>query len=128
MDFKPKDYNSLSPYFMVKDSQRWAQLLQGVFNAQMLRHYHRPDGSLMHGELRLDDSVIMYSEATDDYPANTFMLHVYVPDVMATWKLAMDNGCTPVQLPSQKPDDEDKRGMFADFAGNMWAIATQISR
>ncbi len=41
-----------------------------------VRRFDRPDGSLMHAEVRIDDSVIMLSEAMPDYPPNTTVLHV----------------------------------------------------
>jgi len=60
--------------------------------ANELRRYERPDGSVMHLELRLDDSVVIISERNDDYPPNKTMLHKYVPDVETTFDLAIANG------------------------------------
>lgn len=90
--FKPESYNSLSPYLIVNGAQRLADLLKTVFNATELRKYNREDGSVMHMEVLIDDSVVMISDATADYPGQKTMLHLYVPDVMATFKLAIDNG------------------------------------
>ena len=122
--FKPTGYNSLSPYFVVENAPRFVQLMKDLFDAEELRIYERPDGTLMHVELRLDDSVIMLSEATSSYPANEFLLHLYVKDALATYKKALELGCQGVQEPIQK-DDPDIRGMFKDFNGNVWTVGTQ---
>jgi uncharacterized glyoxalase superfamily protein PhnB len=124
-EFKPSGYNSVSPYFIVKGAEKWIALLIKVFSALELRRFSNDDKSIMHVEVQIDDSVIMLSEATDKYPANEFLIHVYVPDVHATFKKAIDAGCEAVQQPERKGGDSDTRGMFKDFAGNMWAVASQ---
>ncbi len=58
-NFKPSGYNSVSPYLVVKDAQEMMDLLTSVFDAKELRRYDLPDGSIMHAEVQLDDSVII---------------------------------------------------------------------
>ncbi len=122
--YKPEDYNSVSPYFMVSDAERWVKLLSDIFGAKELSRFNRPGVGLVHAEIKIDDSVIMLSQATPQFPANKFMMHVYVPDARATYKKAVDLGCTGLQEPIQK-DDPDLRGMFMDYEGNTWAIGTK---
>jgi PhnB protein len=126
MNFKPDGYNSLSPYFIVDDCRKMIELLTGIFNAQVLRKYENPDGSIMHVELKIDDSVIMLSDSSETYPANYLLIHVYVPDVKKTFKKAISLGCQAVEEPVIKEGDPDIRGSFKDFQGNTWAIGTQV--
>jgi uncharacterized glyoxalase superfamily protein PhnB len=123
--FKPIGHNSVSPYFIVKGAQKWIQLLKELFQAKELSRYDRPDGTIMHAEVRVDDSVLMVSEATETYPQNEFMVHVYVPDAKAIYDRALLLDCEGLQEPIQK-EDPDLRGMFKDFAGNVWAVATHL--
>lgn len=125
-DFKPKKYNSVSPYLIVEGAQRLADLLKAIFNAEELRKYLNDDGSVMHMEVRIDDSVLMLADSNDDYPADAAILHVYVPDVDATFQRAVENGCQSIEKPQHKKGDPDKRGSFFDFAGNSWSISTQV--
>lgn len=102
-------------------------LLKDVFKATELRRFMKPDGKIMHIELQLDDSILMLADSTEDYPANTTMLHFYVADVFKTFQLAIDNGCKLIKEPAKKDDDPDIRGSFLDFAGNYWAVSTQAN-
>lgn len=123
--FKPKNYNSLSPYLIVDDAQKLVDLLKTIFGAKELRRFAHENGTIAHIELKLDDSIVMISNSTEKYPANTTMLHIYVPDVFKTFDLAIKNGCELIEKPVDKDGDPDTRGSFYDFAGNYWAVSTQ---
>jgi|SRR5690606_8331346 len=125
-EFKPKGYNSVSPYFIVDDAQRLIDLLKGLFNATELRRYDMPDGRIMHAEMKIDDSVIMLANSNELYTAITLVMHVYVPNVDELYKKAIDLGCISVEPPKQREGDPDKRATFKDFAGNLWSIGTQL--
>ena len=125
MSYKPKNYNSLSPYLIVDDAEKLVDLLKIVFDAKELRRYDREDGSIMHLELLLDDSVVMISASTEDYPAITTMLHMYVPNVQQTFDLAIKNDCMSLEQPTSDADNPDTRGAFMDYAGNYWSVSTQ---
>jgi len=124
--FKPAGYNSVSPYFIVRDAEKFITLLKGIFNATELRRYDMPDGPIMHAEFRIDDSVIMLGEASETYPPVPIVMHVYVPDVDKTFQAAVDAGCEIVENPNVKDGDPDRRATFRDFAGNLWSVGTQL--
>lgn len=128
MDFnyKPNGYNAVSPYFIVDGAQRLVELLIEIFDAKVLRKYDLPDGKIMHVEVQIDDSVLMISDSSDKYPAIQQMVHIYVKDVEGVYKKALKAGCEPIDVPSTRPGDPDKRGAFKDFGGNYWAVATQL--
>ncbi len=125
--YKPSHYNSLSPYLIVDNAQRLVDLLSRVFGAKQLRRYDLENGKIMHVELLIDDTVIMLSDSTKQYPANKSVLHVYVPNVHQTYKHAIECGCEELEKPVNKPGDPDTRGSFYDFAGNLWSVSTQIN-
>ncbi|MGU9937918.1 VOC family protein [Empedobacter brevis] len=124
-NYKPEQYNSLSPYLIVDNALKLVDLLVAVFDGEILRRFDREDGKIMHIEVKLDDSVIMISDRTEEYAANKTMLHLYVPDVFKTFEKAVENSCEPIEKPINKPGDPDTRGAFYDFAGNYWAVSTQ---
>ena len=126
MQFKPDGYNSVSPYFIVQGAQQLIDLLKSIFDAKELRRYDTPDGSIMHAEVQVEDSVIMIGDSSEKFPPVPLVIHVYVPDVDKTFDRAIKAGCEIIQKPRQQGNDPDKRGTFKDFAGNMWSIGTQL--
>lgn len=124
--FKPEGYNSVSPYFIVMGAQRFIDLLKEIFDAKLVRRYDKPDGSIMHAEVQIDDSIIMLGDASEQFPPTISMVHVYVPDVNGTYEKAMKAGCENIQFPQEQEGDPDRRGTFRDFSGNIWSIGMQL--
>jgi PhnB protein len=100
--------------------------LKKALGATELRRYDKPDGSVMHAELRIGDTVVMIGDASSEWPAFPSWLHVYVDDVDATYQRALAAGGISVQEPKQREGDPDKRGGVKDPGGNTWWIATQV--
>jgi len=126
-EWKPAGYSSVSVYIVTEGAEQVIGFLKQVFGATDLRRFDRPDGKIMHAEVRIDDTVIMIADAGGAYPAFPAWLHVYVPDVDATYERALQAGGVSVQLPVQKTGDPDKRGGVKDPGGNTWWISTQQS-
>lgn len=124
--YKPINYNSVSPYLVVQGAQRMIELLEKIFNAEALRRHDNPDDSIMHAEVRIDDSIIMVGDAGDGYAPNQSLIHIYVPNIKETFSKAIELGCEAIEKPVHKKGQPDMRGQFKDFAGNTWAIATQV--
>jgi PhnB protein len=124
--FKPNGYNSVSPYFVINGAQKLVDLLKELFNASEKRRYDLPNGKIMHLELQIDDSIIMIGDASEQYPAYTHLMHVYVKNVDEVFNKAIQLGCESIYAPKEREGDPNKRGAFKDFAGNTWTIATQV--
>jgi PhnB protein len=123
---KPEGYSTVSPYLVVEGAQRVIDFLRRAFDATALRRYERPDGSVMHAEVRIGDTVVMIAEANAQWPAFPSMLHLYVDDVDAVYRRALEAGGVSVQEPAQQQGDPDRRGGVKDPAGNSWFMATQV--
>jgi len=126
MHFKPERYSSVSPYLIVEGAQRTIDFLVAVFAAEPLRVFPGESGKLAHGEVRIDDTVLMFCDAVEGWPAVPAHVHVYVRDVDATYRRALDAGAIAVQEPVQK-DDPDRRGGFRDAGGTTWWVGQQIA-
>ena len=64
--YKPDNYNSLSPYLIVDNAQKLVDLLKVIFKATELRRFNHENGIIAHIELKLDDTIIMISNSTDN--------------------------------------------------------------
>lgn len=124
-NYRPEGYPVVSPYLLVTSSVRTIEFLTQVFEAVELRRMARPDGTVMHAEVRLGDSVIMMGDAMEGWPAQPAHVHVYVADVDETYRKALAAGGEVVQEPVQK-GDEDKRCGVKDLGGTTWWIATRV--
>ncbi|GJD57990.1 VOC family protein [Methylobacterium dankookense] len=65
------------------------------FGGTLLRRFDRPDGSLMHAEIRVDDGVMMVGGGATDAPATAPHVHLYVPDAAAAYARAIAAGAIP---------------------------------
>lgn len=127
-NYKPKGYNSVSPYFVVDGAKKLIDLLVKIFDAKELRKYTMPNGTILHAEIKIDDSVLMFGDSSDQFPPNRLLTHIYVPDVDRVFQKAVDLGCVPLDKPKEREGDPDRRANFKDFAGNVWSIGTQVDK
>ncbi len=125
--YKPDRYTSVAPYLIVDGAARTIDFLARAFDAVPLRRHAAPDGRIMHAEVRIDDTVVMLADGGPGWPPVPSYVHIYVRDVDATYRRALDAGATSVQEPTKK-DDPDKRAGVKDAGGTTWWIATQIDR
>jgi PhnB protein len=125
---RPDGYPAVSAYLVVSNAQEVLDFAAKTFGAVTLRRYDMPDGSVMHAEFRIDDSVVMVGDAGGQWPAIPTFIHVYVDDVDQTYRRALDAGGVSVQAPEQKRGDVDRRGGVRDKGGNTWWLSTQVGR
>ena len=123
--FKPEGYTSVSPYLIVDGANATIEFLRRVFGAVEIRRFADPAGKIMHAEVRIDDTVVMIADGVEGWPPVPSHVHVYVPDVDATYGRALEAGATSVQEPVKK-EDADKRGGVKDSGGTTWWIGTKI--
>jgi PhnB protein len=123
--FKPQGATTVSPYLIVDGASRTIDFLTRVFGAVELRRFTDATGRLQHAEVRIDDTVVMLAEGCEGWPPFPAYVHVYVPDVDETYRLALEAGAVSVQEPVKK-GDEDKRGGVRDAGGTTWWIATKM--
>lgn len=123
--YKPDNYNTVSPYLIVDGADATITFLTRVFDAKEIRRFPGDSGKIMHAEIRIDDTVLMLADKSDDWPPMPAYVHIYVQDVDATYRRALEAGAESVQEPVKK-DDPDKRGGIKDAGGTTWWIATKV--
>ena len=123
--YKPDGYNSVSPYLVVSGAEQTIAFLKKTFDAEELRRYPGKDGGLSHAEVRIDDTVIMLADGSENWQPQPYNVHIYVPDVDAVYRKALEAGAEQVQEPVKK-DDPDRRGGVRGPGGVTWWIATMV--
>jgi uncharacterized glyoxalase superfamily protein PhnB len=123
--YKPSGHTSVSPYLVVNGASTTIEFLKRVFDALELSRVEGDAGAVRHAEVRIDDTVVMLADQVPpDWPALPSHVHVYVPDVDAVYRKALEAGARSVQEPVRK-QDPDKRGGFTDPGGTTWWVATR---
>lgn len=125
-EFKPHGYNSVSPYFIVNGAQRFIDLMNEIFDAKVVRQFDMEDGTIVHAEIQIDDTVIMLGDSSETNAPVALVIHVYVPNADVTFERAIKAGCESIEAPKDRESDPDRRATFKDFAGNMWSVGTQL--
>lgn len=127
----PEGYRSVTPYLALKQAADAIEFYRRAFGAKERMRMPGPDGKIGHAELEIGNSVIMLA---DEYPDMDFRgpasiggtsvtLHLYVPDVDATFSKATAAGAKPVRA----VEDQfygDRAGSVRDPFGHVWHIAT----
>ncbi len=120
----PDGFHSLTPYLVVEDVRNLMKFLKEAFNAQEIHCMDRPDGSVMHAEMRVGDSPIMMGGTMDGFTERTGMLYFYTEDVDAVFKKAVKAGANSIQEPADQFYGDRNAGV-EDPSGNIWWIATR---
>ena len=91
VSYIPKDYNSVTPYLIVKDAAKAIDYYKKVFGATETVRMNGPDGKVGHAELKIGNSHIMLADENPSMgPGHTsaatvggspVSLYVYLPDV-----------------------------------------------
>jgi PhnB protein len=112
----PEGWHTVTPRIVANDASHLVEFLKEVFSATGDYEKTRPS------VIKIGDSMIMISDAGIRRPMTAF-LYVYVDDVDATYRRAMDAGARSMEEPSETPYG-DYRCMVEDKWGNTWQIAT----
>ena len=112
----PKQYNQLMPYLVVEAAWEFLVFAKKVFGAVEQLIVPRQDGTIMHGELRIGEAVIMFADTNENAMSTTSGFCIIVEDVEAVYHNAIAHGAVSIQLPEEK--EYGKAAGFQDKFGN----------
>ena len=98
----PDGYHTVSPYLIAEDAGQLLEFMQKAFGAKETFRMEMPDGSVGHAEVRIGDSVVMVGGAGGAWPAVPAAIHLYVPDVDATYQAALAAGARSTEEPADQ--------------------------
>lgn len=116
--YKPEGWTTITPRLVTRDVQGLVDFLKRVFGATGEVHAGRP------AEMAIDDSRILVSDGDGVRSATCALLYVYVPDVDAVYRRAVEAGARTIEAPSDTPYG-DRRATLEDRWGNTWQVATR---
>jgi PhnB protein len=128
----PPGFHTVTPHLAVNGAAAFADFLKRAFDGVEIARSPGPGGKLMHVEVRIGDSIIMFA---DDFGTEfgmpplaqgrlPFHLHIYVRDADAIWSQAIAAGCHAI-MPIADQFWGDRYGHLQDPFGFTWAVATR---
>src|SRR2546423_9642364 len=98
-----RDYHTVTPYLIVDDVPRLLAFLVDAFGAIERVRVPRADGSVMHAEVAIGDSIVMTGEPTGEITAMPASIFLRVADADETYRKALAAGATSVSEPKDQP-------------------------
>jgi uncharacterized glyoxalase superfamily protein PhnB len=130
----PEKFHTITPYLIVRDAAKAIAFYKKAFGAEEIMAMPGPDGKgVMHAEIRIGDSMVMLTDenpaweakSPQSYGGTPVSLHLYVSDVDASFKRAVDAGAQ-VRMPIADMFWGDRYGKITDPFGHQWGLATHV--
>jgi PhnB protein len=119
----PDTHQAVMPYLMLKNAAGFIDFTAAVFAATLHMKRMRETGDvIMHAEININGSTIMFCDTTEDWSTSTANLFVYVQDADNSYQLAIDNGAATVMELSDQ--DYGRTCGVKDPFGNSWWITS----
>ena len=129
----PKGYHTATPYLVITGAANALAFYAKAFGAREKVRMDMPNGSVMHAEIQIGDSMIMLAEENPMWGTkspltlggNATHVMLYVKDADAFVARAVAAGATVAQ-PLANQFWGDRYGKVADPFGHLWSVATHI--
>jgi PhnB protein len=130
----PQGYHTITPSLVVREAEKAIEFYKKALGADETLRMPGPDGRIMHAELRIGDSMIMLSDEMPSmgskspkaYGGTPVGFYVYVENVDAAWKRAVDVGANPV-MPLADMFWGDRTGCLEDPFGHRWWLSQHVA-
>jgi PhnB protein len=121
----PDGYHTISPYLIVRDVAGLMDFVIRAFEGKEIERMADPSGLVMHGEVRIGDSIVMMGEASGPYPPMPGAMYLYLNDTDRVYARAIKAGAISVMEPADQFYGDRNAGV-KDQWGNVWWIATRV--
>lgn len=116
-------FHTVTPYLFAEGVSRVIDFISAAFDGEILFRHESPDGTDMHAEMRVGNSMVMLGESSDEFPPMPSSIYLYVTDCDTQFQSALDAGGISVFDVRDLPSGERYSGV-EDPCGNLWWIAT----
>jgi PhnB protein len=116
----PQNYLPVMPYLILNEAKAFLNFAKTVFDAKEQLIVPGENEIIQHGELKIDDAVIMFAQAGETWSEKTAGMYIYVKNVNSVYQKALENGAVSLMPPEKK--EYGYSGGFEDPFGNHWWI------
>jgi len=128
----PEGHEAAIPYLSLAGAAKMIEFYKRAFGATELSRLVGPDGRIGHAEIKIGKGIVMLA---DEHPEIGFLspktlgaarppvsIHLYVADVDALFKRAIQAGATSMKEPADQFYG-DRTAQLQDPSGHVWSIA-----
>ena len=133
MNYKPEGYQDVIANLTFKDSKAASSFYEKALGATDVQIMEDDKGWVMHGNMRLGDCVMFFNDEAEFMPRKaptgptSFALYLYVEDVDAAYRQAVNAGMTGVYEP-QTMFWGDRTAVLSDPFYYTWTLSTQVAQ
>src|SRR5262249_888766 len=118
-------YSTVTPYLIVPDADAILAFVKKVFHATEQMVQRNDDGTVAHAEIKIGDPLAMVGQAGGPWKARPAALYLWIDDVEATYRRALEAGATSESAPEDKPYGQRMAGV--DVGGVTWWMAQPLA-
>ena len=117
----PENYLPVMPYLILDKAAEFLAFTKKVLGATEQLIVPGTDGrTVMHGEIKIYDAIIMFANSTDAWKEKTAGMFIFVESVEAVYNAAIEEGSTSLLAPENR--EYGYSAGFEDPYGNQWWI------
>jgi len=120
----PEGFSTVNPYIFVKDADKFIKFLETAFDGKEIGRTTR-NGRIANARVKIDESTVMVSEATDQFRAMPASYYLYVENADETYARASKCDIETLMEPMDMPYGDRQAGIKDSF-GNYWWISTRL--
>jgi PhnB protein len=129
----PEGMHTVTPHLICNGAADAMEFYKKAFNAVEMGRMADPKGKLLHGAIRIGDSMVMLVDEFPDWGAfgpkslkgSPVTIHLYVEDVDSFVAHAAAAGAK-ITMPPQDMFWGDRYGKLEDPFGHQWSVATHV--
>jgi PhnB protein len=120
----PQGHQTVMPYLVLENALGFFDFTKNVFGAKENSKHLMEDGSLMHGEIIIGGSTIMFGNASEKWPVQNSGLFINVDDADKIFRKAIEQGAKLLMELTDQP--YGRSGGVRDPFGNTWWITKPV--
>ncbi|QEC77232.1 VOC family protein [Mucilaginibacter ginsenosidivorax] len=120
----PENYQHIMPYLVIPNADKFIAFMKTVFGATEQYKAMRDENTIMHAELSIKGSTIMFAGCTDTFTQQNAGMFIYVDNCDETYHKALDNGAESIIPPANQ--SYGRSAGVKDPFGNTWWVTNVL--